>query len=186
LNYDYGEFQKSIFRFSAFQEIFMYYVFVCPKCKLSAQLLESGYKTVGCFRCGARIKASSLHFFGSFDDRNEAVRLRSVLQGQLDGSFSVDAAMPPLLDLPVQNNEAKTSEPIKKTEVRTKMPKASKAVEIIRRVLSENGAMSLVQCESYCEECGISREKFQQVIQKMIESGEIFRPKKGFIALVPE
>jgi transcription initiation factor IIE alpha subunit len=155
----------------------MYLVFVCPKCKLNAQLLEPGHKTVTCQRCSSKIQTSRLRFFGSFEDRNEAVKLRSVLQGQLVGGSFSDTAQLSLLEDPVQ--------PKKEAKVQTKMPKAPKSVEIIRAVLLEKGPMILIDCEYYCKERGVTSETFQKILQKMIEAGEVFRPEKGLIALVP-
>ncbi|MCL2141493.1 MAG: hypothetical protein FWH46_01235 [Methanimicrococcus sp.] len=158
----------------------MYLVFVCPKCKLNAQLLEPGHKTVTCQRCSAKIQTNSLRFFGSFEDRNEAVKLRSVLQGQLSGSFSGDTEL-----LSLSDEAVSIKEPKKGSEVQTKMPKAPKPVDIICSVLSEKGPMILIDCEYYCEERGVDPETFQKILQKMIEAGVIFRPEKGIIALVP-
>jgi hypothetical protein len=44
--------------------------------------------------------------------------------------------------------------------------------------------MILIDCEYYCKERGVDSETFQKIFQKMIETGEIFRPEKGMIALV--
>jgi hypothetical protein len=120
-----------------------------------------------------------LRFFGSFEDRNEAVKLRSVLQGQLAGGSFSDTAQLSLLDDSVQ------TKPKKESNVQTKMPKAPKSVEIIRAVLLEKGPMILIDCEYYCKERGVTSETFQKILQKMIEAGEVFRPEKGLIALVP-
>ena len=179
----------------------MYHVFVCPKCKLNAQLLERSHKTVTCQRCSAKIQTNSLRFFGSFEDRNEAVKLRSVLQGQLAGSFSGDASTLSLSDEAVQikepkkdsegqieeqkkESEIRIKEPKKGSAVQTKMPKAPKPVDIIHSVLLEKGPMILIDCEYYCEERGVDPETFQKILQKMIEAGIVYRPEKGIVALI--
>ena len=149
----------------------MYYVFVCPACQRHAQLWQPGSKTVGCQNCRAKIQTNSLRVFGPFETHAEAVEKRSAVQAELSqtpGSFSHQG-----LAVPAGK------------EIQMKPPKAKKPQQIILDVLKENGTMIVGDCEYYCLECGVDSETFQKILTKLIEVGEIYRPDKGLIALVP-
>lgn len=149
----------------------MYYVFVCPVCQGHAQVWQPGAKTVGCQNCRAKIQTNSLRVFGPFETHAEAVEKRSVVQAELSqtsGSFSHQG-----LAVPVGK------------EIQMKPPKAKKPQQIILDVLKENGTMIVGDCEYYCLERGVDAETFQKILAKLIEAGEIYRPDKGLIALVP-
>lgn len=149
----------------------MYYVFVCPVCQKHAQLWQPGAKTVGCQNCRAKIQTDSLRVFGPFETHAEAVEKRSAVQAALSqtpGSFS-----PPGLAVPIGK------------EVKMKPPKSKKPHQIILDVLKEHGTMIVGDCEYYCLERGVDGETFQKTLGKLIEAGEVYRPDKGLIALVP-
>jgi len=163
----------------------MYLVFVCPKCKLSAQILEPGHKTVGCYRCNARIKTDSLRFFGSFEKIEQAVSMRSIIQAQIcsssdglpvDRSGSIQAK--PAAELP-----GSFSVPVGAV-VKTAPPKVKRPDRIISEVLQAGNIMIVSDCEYYCMERGVDNETFQKTLQKMIDIGLVYRPGKGLIALV--
>lgn len=149
----------------------MYYVFVCPSCQKHAQLWQPGAKTVGCQSCNAKIQTNSLRVFGPFETHAEAVEKRSAVQAELSqkaGSFSHQG-----LTVPIDK------------EVQIKPPKAKKPQQIILDVLKEKGTMIVGDCEYYCLERGVDNETFQKILTKLIEAGEVYRPDKGLIALVP-
>ena len=164
----------------------MYLVFVCPKCKLSAQILEPGHKTVGCYLCNERIKTDGLRFFGSFEKREDAVSMRSIIQAQICSS-------PDSLPVNISGNiSAKPaaellgsfSVPIG-ADVKTAPPKAKRPDLIIFEVLQTGGTMIVSDCEYYCMERGVDSGTFQKTLKKMIEAGLVYRPDKGWVALVP-
>jgi hypothetical protein len=150
-----------------------YYVFVCPKCQRQAQLLQSGPKTVGCQNCRARLQIEKLRVTGPFA-WDEAVECRSKIQADLirsSGEFDEK-----ILEF---------SGSVIGKEIQTKPSKVKKPRQIICDVLLENGKMIAADCEYYCAEKGVDSETFQKTIQKMIEAGEVYRPDKGLLALVP-
>ncbi|WNY25834.1 DUF5817 domain-containing protein [Methanolapillus millepedarum] len=157
----------------------MYLVFVCPKCERNAQLLEPGHKTVRCQRCSSIIQTKSLRVLGSFEEREEAVFLRSQLQAEL-------ANQPD--GIPVQRKEDGTVYHANDHVFETKTPlktKSKKADEIICEILREKGPLIVADCEYYCQEKGLEPEKFQEMLQKLIQKGDVYRPDKGIVALVP-
>jgi len=152
----------------------MYYVFVCPKCQRHAQLLVSGFKTVGCQNCNSRLQTQKLNVAGPFETQEEAVAFRSQKQADLVRS-SADFS----------EKSIQLSKTTLGKEISMKPPKVKKPHQIIRDVLLKHGKMIAVDCEYYCSEQGVDSETFQKTIQKMIEAGEVYRPDKGLIALVP-
>ena len=163
----------------------MYLVFVCPKCKLSAQILEPGHKTVGCYLCNERIKTDGLRFFGSFEKREDAVSMRSIIQAQICSS-------PDSLPIDISGNiSAKPAAELLGSfsvppgaDLNTAPPKVKKPDRIILDILQAGGIMLVSDCEYYCMERGVDSETFQTTLQKMIETGLVYRPGKGRIALV--
>ncbi|MDV0447887.1 hypothetical protein MsAg5_18070 [Methanosarcinaceae archaeon Ag5] len=157
----------------------MYLVFVCPKCERNAQLLEPGHKTTRCQRCNSIIQTKSLRILGAFEDREDAVLLRAQLQAEL-------ANQPD--GVPVQRKEDGTLYQANYHAFETKEPpktKPKKADEIICAVLREKGPLIVADCEYYCKEKGLEPEKFQEMLQKLILKGDVYRPDKGIVALVP-
>lgn len=152
----------------------MYLVFVCPKCQLSAQILEPGHKTVSCYRCNSKIQTAGLRYFGSFETREDAISMRSIIQAQICSSAD---------GLPV--NLAGVLSDRSAAEMKTSPPKAKKPQQVIADVLRANGTMIVADCEYYCAERGVDSAAFQKTLQKMIEAGIVYRPDKGLIALVP-
>ena len=164
----------------------MYLVFVCPKCQLSAQILEPGHKTVSCYRCNAKIQTAGLRYFGNFETREDAVSMRSIIQAQI--CSSADGLPVNLAGVLPARPAAETLSSFtvsSGTEVKTSPPKAKKPQQIIADVLQANGTMIVADCEYYCAERGVDGAAFQKTLQKMIEAGIVYRPDKGLIALVP-
>lgn len=148
----------------------MYYFFVCPVCQRHAQLWNPGAKTAGCQGCRAKIKTENLRVFGPFETREEAVEKRSAVQAELSqtpGSFSYQ-------DLKVPAGK----------EFQMTPPKIKKPQQIILDVLKEHGTMIVSDCEYRCLERGVDSDTFQKILAKLIEAGDIYRPKKGLIELV--
>jgi len=151
-----------------------YYVFVCPKCQRHAQLLVSGSKTVSCQSCNARLQIQKLNVFGPFETQEEAVAFRSQQQAELVRSQT-----------DFSEKSIRFSKTVIGKEVFMKPPKVKKPHQIIHSILLKHGKMIVADCEYYCAEQGIDSETFQKTIQKMIETGEVYRPDKGLLALVP-
>lgn len=169
----------------------MYYVFVCPKCQNHAQLWQPGSKTVACQKCRSRVQTNTLRIYGPFEKHEDAVEKRSQIQAELSqksGTFasqklSVSSPESPSISS-LAGLSAQLSVPPEK-EVQLNPPKAKKPHQIILDVLKENGTMIVADCEYYCAERGVDSETFQKMLQKLIEAGDIYRPDKGLIALVP-
>ncbi|MDL2261374.1 hypothetical protein LJC08_03980 [Methanimicrococcus sp. OttesenSCG-928-J09] len=152
----------------------MYYVFVCPKCQSHAQLWQPGSKTVACQKCRAKIQTNTLRVYGPFEKHDDAVEKRSLIQAELSqkpGTFSSQESS--IFSVPLDK------------EIQLNPPKAKKPHQIILDVLKENGTMIVADCEYYCAERGVDSETFQKMLKKLIEAGDIYRPDKGLIALVP-
>ena len=152
----------------------MYYVFVCPKCQRNAQLLQPGAKTVGCQSCNSRLQIEKLRVAGPFETQEDAVEYRSKIQADLIRSSSE-----------FDEKTLAFSESVIGKEILPKPSKVKKPHQIIRGVLAEHGTIIAADCEYYCSQKGVDSETFKKMIQKMIDAGEIYRPGKGLLALVP-
>lgn len=185
----------------------MYAVIVCPACRAHCQITETGKKTTKCQRCGAAVRMGTVRVWGLFENRIDAVTLRSAIQAQVSGPVYSDEFLMRATGSP-GDESGKTEAGCGKTEAgcgkaegadanvmpgrRIVVDAPEKPVrekkmnpdEIIRTVLS-SGVMTAEECRLKCAEKGVDAETFRKMTDKMIDAGILYRPAKGYLALVP-
>ena len=161
----------------------MYAVIVCPACRAHCQIAETGKKTTKCQRCGASVRMDTVRVWGLFENRTDAVTLRSALQAQVSGPVYSDEFL--MKAAGSFETDAESGKRITvKTSERQVREKKRKPDEIIRTVLS-SGVMTAEECRQKCAEKGVDAETFRKMTDKMIDAGILYRPAKGYLALVP-
>lgn len=167
-----------------------YVVIVCPKCRQHAQITESGKKTLRCQHCGALLQARKLRVFGSFEELPEAVDFRTRLQAELSGkgkeTFSLNA-------FPAENeisgSEDRPVQKISKFTVSKTSSASTPAKKDQKSIMSEilkesDGKMKIEEFREKALDKGISEEKFDVILKKLLETGELYSPEPGFVKLV--
>jgi DNA replicative helicase MCM subunit Mcm2 (Cdc46/Mcm family) len=167
-----------------------YVVIVCPKCRQHAQISETGKKTMRCQNCGALLQARKLRVFGSFEELPEAVDFRTRLQAEISGkgketfflnTFPEEIGSSGSEDKPVQ----KTSQfPVPGTSpghISAKKDQKSIIIEILK---TSDGKMKIEEFREKALEKGISEEKFETNLKKLLETGELYSPEPGVVKLV--
>lgn len=172
-----------------------YAVVVCSQCK-NAFIIEPGPRTVSCRSCNRRYEAARLRVFFASDDFKEAQDARaSVVAGISGDSGAYDVlATGGALSRDVMErlgsevyekqfleDKRKVDEIMKKEAHQTrKMGQQSMLKEAFEE-LSRNGDVSI---EDYWEKVsfhGISRQKFDQWVDKMLDTGVACSPKYGYL-----
>lgn len=166
-----------------------YVVVVCPKCRQHAQITETGKKNLRCQHCGALLQARKLRIFGSFEELSEAVNLRTRLQAELSGNGTKT------FSLKTFPKKAKNSNPGGQTikgmaqqgsgtsSGSTTAKKDHKSIlnEILR---VSDGKIGIEEFREKAMEKGISQEKFDAILKKLLETGELYFPEPGIVKLV--
>lgn len=140
---------------------------VCPKCRQHAQITETGKKTLRCQRCSAILETRRLRILYSTDELAEAVTFRTRLQAELSGSLDLE----------------KIPEPSGKRVSRELPPKNDRSI-CFALLLSAGGEMELKAFQQKAFENGISQEKFEFILKKLLEIGELYSPEPGRIKIV--
>jgi len=166
-----------------------YVVVVCPKCKQHAQITETGKKTLRCQHCGSLRQARKLRIFGSFEELSEAVDFRTRLQAKLSGKGKET------FSLKTFPKEAKKSTPGDQAVKGTARPDAvtssgsTAAKKDQKSILNEilkvsDGKIGVEKFREKAMEKGISQEKFDLLLKKLLETGELYSPEPGIVKLV--
>jgi len=168
---------------------FRYVVIVCPKCRQHAQITENGKSTLRCQRCGTILQARKLRILYSSEELADAVVFRTRLQAEISGKGSETFSLKP---------SAKEYEPSKSGNEGTE-----KTLKLSRNTVSENlppkkdqksifldlleaagGEMGIEEFQQKTLEKGISLEKFDSILKKLLEIGELYSPEPGIIKRV--
>lgn len=166
-----------------------YVVVVCPECRQHAQITETGKKTLRCQHCGALLKARKLRILGSFEELPEAVDFRTRLQAELSGKGKETFFLKP------SPEEAENSNPGEQAGEETAQPgpenysgktaakKDQKSIlkEILR---ASDGKIGIEEFREKAVEKGISQEKFDTILERLLETGEFYSPEPGIVKLV--
>jgi len=166
-----------------------YVVVVCPECRQHAQITETGKKTLRCQHCGALLKARKLRIFGSFEELSEAVDFRTQLQAELSGkgketfflkTFPKEAEN----SSPGDQTGKKTAQPGSETSSgKTAVKKDQKS--ILKAILkASEGKIGIEEFREKALEKGISQEKFDTILERLLETGEFYSPEPGIVKLV--
>ncbi|KKG18007.1 hypothetical protein EO98_13740 [Methanosarcina sp. 2.H.T.1A.6] len=166
-----------------------YVVVVCPKCRQQAQITETGKKTLRCQHCGALLQARKLRIFGSFEELSEAVDFRTRLQAELSGNGTETFS---LKTFPKESGNSNpgdqalkgTAQPGPGTSSGSTAAKKDQK-SILNEILKVSDGK--IGIEEFCEkamEKGISKEKFDLILKKLLETGELYSPEPGIVKLV--
>lgn len=170
-----------------------YAVVVCPNCK-KPFVIEPGPKTVSCRNCNKRLDASRLNVFFSSDGLREAQNARGSIIASMAGDSEAFEEAAKSLGRDVMEHigegiqeqrfmEDKRKVNEKMNEEARKTKKKGQQAILIEAFdkLSENGDVSI---ETYREKVscqGIGSLKFDQWVDKMIESGVAYSPRYGYL-----
>lgn len=167
-----------------------YVVIVCPKCRQHAQITETGKKTLGCQHCGALLQARKLRVLGSYEELSEAVDFRTRVQAELSGKGKET------FSLKTFSEETGSSDPEDKTVQKVAKVQASEATpagiqakkdqkSIMGNILkASNGKIKVEEFREKALDKGISEEKFDIILKKLLETGELYSPEPGFVKLI--
>lgn len=167
-----------------------YVVVVCPKCRQHAQISETGKKTLRCQKCGALLHARKLRVFGSFEELSEAVDFRTRLQAEISGkgketfslkTFSEDSGSSGFENEAVQKKAQPLASGAAPGNISVKRDQKSIMSEILK---SSCGKMKIEEFREEALEKGISKERFEIILKKLLETGELYSPEPGVVKLI--
>ena len=166
-----------------------YVVVVCPKCRQHAQITEPGKKTLRCQHCGAILQARKLRILGSFEELSEAVNFRTRLQADLSGKGKETCPLKPFPKEAANSNpgdqaiKGKAQPGSGTTSRSTAAKKDQKSIlnEILR---VSDGKIGIEDFREKAVEKGISQEKFDAILKKLLETGELYSPEPGIVKIV--
>lgn len=166
-----------------------YVVIVCPKCRQHSQITETGKKTLRCQHCGALLQARKLRVLGSFEDLSEAVNFRTRLQAELSGKGKETFFLSNFPEEDSSSSGDKNAQraaqfPISEVSsggIPAKKDQKSIMSEILK---ASDGKMRIEEFREKTLEKGISEEKFETILKKLLETGELYSPEPGFVKLI--
>lgn len=167
-----------------------YVIIVCPKCRQHAQITETGKKTLRCQHCGALLQARKLRIFGTFEELSEAVDFRTRLQAEISGKGKETFS---LKNFPkkVESSNSGTKTAQKATQLpapgvssRDTAAKKDQKLILSEILKASNGKMKVEEFREKALERGISEEKFETILKKFLETGELYSPEPGIVKLI--
>jgi phage FluMu protein Com len=171
-------------------ENLLYVIVVCPKCRQHAQITETGKKTLRCQHCGALLQARKLRILGSFEELSEAVDFRTRLQAELSGKGKETFSLKPL----PKKTESSSSEdqatkktaqlPVSGTSSRSTATKKDQKSILSEILKASDGKMNIDEFREKAMEKGVCQEKFETILKKLLETGELYSPEPGVVKLI--
>lgn len=165
-----------------------YAVIICPKCRQHVQITETGKKTLKCQRCGAVLQTLKLRVFYSSEELSDAVDFRARLQAEISGkgyeTFSLENVGKEPENL---KSSSKTKEKTRRSEDKTSAslsPKKDQKLIFLELIKAAGGKIEIKEFRQKALEKGISQEKFEGILKKLLETGELYSPEAGIIKLV--
>ncbi|MGB9927410.1 MAG: DUF5817 domain-containing protein [Methanosarcina sp.] len=167
-----------------------YAVIVCPKCKQHVQITETGKKSLKCQRCGAVLQTLKLRVFYSSEELSDAVDYRARLQAEISGkgyeTFSLEStgkeSEPENLKF---SSKIATSIPEKKDKASPSVsPKKDQKLIFLGIIKTSGGKIEVKELRQKALEKGIEAGKFEGILEKLLETGELYSPEAGIIKLV--
>lgn len=168
-------------------------VVVCPHCK-NAFIIEPGHKTVSCRSCNKRLDAARLKVFFASDDFKEAQIARgSVVAGISGDSAAFEEAAQHMgrdvmerigEDVQEQrylDDKRKVNEKMEDEARKTKKKGRQAILRDSFEELAEKGDVDIEEYWRKISFSGIDRLKFDQWVDKMVETGVAYSPKYGYL-----
>jgi DNA replicative helicase MCM subunit Mcm2 (Cdc46/Mcm family) len=167
-----------------------YAVIVCPRCRQHSQITEMGKKTLKCQNCGALLQTRKLRIFGSFEELPEAVGFRTRLQAELSGkgkeTFSLKTFPEETDSLSSEDKLTQKTAQFSGSESSPEglsVKKDQKSI-MIKILKASDGKTRIEEFREKTLEKGISEEKFETILKKLLESGELYSPEPGVVKLI--
>jgi hypothetical protein len=169
--------------------IFRYVVVVCSKCRLHAQIMETGKNTIKCQHCGAVLEARRLRILYSSEHLNDAVTFRTRLQAEISGTgsetFSLKSSVEGHTPSNSRNENSKNmSEFTRKIVTDNLLPKKDRKSVFLDLLEAAGGEMQIDEFQQKALEKGINSEKFDLILKNLLEIGELYSPEPGIIKRV--
>lgn len=162
---------------------------VCPKCRQHAQIIETGKNTLRCQRCGTTLQTRRLSMLYSSEELADAVAFRTRLHAEISGkgseTFSVKASAEgyELSKSEIEDME-NLPEPTRKRISENLPPKKDQKSVFLDLLKAAGGEMGIEEFQQKALEKGISPEKFDSILKKVLKAGELYSPEPGIIKLV--
>ena len=165
-----------------------YAVVVCPECR-NPFIIEPGTKTVSCRHCNKRHETAKLRVFLETDDFRQAQQMRGSINAHICGDPAFDDALESgRLDPEVTSKidggrfgeDKDRVDELMRREAKQTRQKGQAA--ILTETFDELAASGEVDVEEYWQKvsrAGIARKKFDEWVQKMIETGAAYEPAHG-------
>lgn len=166
-----------------------YAVIVCPKCRQHVQITETGKKNLSCQHCGAILQARKLRVLYSSEDLSDAVAFRTCLQAEISGKGNETFSFKPFAkeDKKSDSMYEETEETFKSSKNRTTknllIKKDQKSI-IMDILNAAAGKMNIDEFRQRALENGIGPEKFDEILNILLEAGELYFPEPGMVKLV--
>jgi DNA replicative helicase MCM subunit Mcm2 (Cdc46/Mcm family) len=170
-----------------------YAVVVCPDCK-NAFIIEPGHKTVSCRSCNKRLDAARLKVFLATDDFKEAQTARGSMVAKISGDTAAFEEAVSRMDRDVMERIGEDIQEQRymedKRKVNEKMDEEARKTKkkgqqaILRDTFEELAEKGDIDIEEYWRKIsftGIDRLKFDQWVEKMVETGAAYSPRYGYI-----
>jgi len=170
-----------------------YAVVVCPHCK-NAFIMEPGHKSVSCRSCNKKFEAARLKVLFASDDFKEAQTARGSVVARMSGDEAAFEEAARNMDRDVMERigediqEQRYLEDQKKVNekmaVEARKTKTKGQQAILRDTFEELAENGDVDIEEYWRKVsfgGIDRLKFDQWVDRMIETGVAYSPKYGYL-----
>ncbi|MCD1295569.1 hypothetical protein CUJ83_11220 [Methanocella sp. CWC-04] len=172
-----------------------YAVVVCPQCR-NPFIIETGPKTISCRNCNKKHETSKLRVFFTTDDLKEAQTARGGINASMSGdtaAFDEIKASGALSGVSAGNipedihderfleDKRKVDEIMKLEARKTKKAGQQTVLKDTFEELSLRGDVSVEEYWNKVSFHNISREKFEEWVEKMIQSGMAFSPKYGYL-----
>lgn len=167
---------------------------VCPKCRQHAQIIETGKNTLRCQCCSTIHEARRLRIFYSSEELADAVAFRTRLQAEISGKGSETFSLKtPSLKISAEGYELSKSEnkntenipePTRERASENLPPKKDQKSIFLELLEAEGGEMQNEEFQQKALEKGISAEKFDLILKRLLEIGELYSPEPGIIKLV--
>jgi DNA replicative helicase MCM subunit Mcm2 (Cdc46/Mcm family) len=166
-----------------------YAVIVCPKCKQHAQITEVGKKTLSCQCCGALLNALKLRVFHFSEELADAVDFRTCLQAEISGkgieTFSLNPSKKQDEISKFENKGVEKTPELSELRSSENLGFKKNHKSIFLELLeASGGTMVIKELQQKALEKGISQEKFDLILKKCQDSGELYSPSAGIIKLV--
>lgn len=180
-------------RSAIFMSMSKFAVVVCPHCK-NAFIMEPGHKTVTCRSCNKRLEAARLKVFHATDDFKEAQAARGSVVAGISGDTAAfeEAARHMGRDIMERIGDDVQEQRYMedKRKVNEKMDEEARKTKkkgqqaILKDTFEELAGKGDIDIEEYWKKIsfsGIDRLKFDQWVDKLVETGVVYSPKYGYL-----